>query len=89
MQEPSMPKTSILNRIQAHRLLCGVRPNDPLPTQRTEPLEDNGGEHMSREPIVLGDMPLSIRIVMIAGAIFLGPYLIIRAWFEEREERSA
>ena len=83
-----MPKASVLNRIQAHRLLCGMRPDDPLPTQRTEPLEDNGGEHMSREPMVFGDFPLSIKLIMIAGAVFLAPYLIIQAWREGRREAS-
>lgn len=43
---------------------------------------------MSREPMDFGDFPLSIKVIMIAGSIFLGPYLIIRAWLEERREAS-
>ena len=81
-----MPETSVLNRIQTDRVLYRLRPDDPLPTQRTEPLEGNGGEHMSREPMVFGEFPLSVQLIMIAGSIFLGPYLIIRAMLEERRE---
>lgn len=43
---------------------------------------------MSREPMVFGDFPLSIKLIMIAGAVFLAPYLIIQAWREERREAS-
>jgi Sec-independent protein secretion pathway component TatC len=43
---------------------------------------------MSREPMVFSDLPLSIKICMIGGAIFLGPYLIIQAWREGRREAS-
>ncbi|HEX9907896.1 MAG TPA: hypothetical protein VGB78_05445 [Thermoplasmata archaeon] len=43
---------------------------------------------MKHEPMIFGDFPLSIKICMIGGAIFLGPYLIIRAWLEERREAS-
>lgn len=60
-----------------------------LPAQRTQSLKENGGSHMTREPMVFGDMPFSVKLCMIGGAIFLAPYLIIRAWFEERGERNA
>jgi hypothetical protein len=43
---------------------------------------------MSREPMDFADFPLSVKLIMIGGAIFLGPYLIIQAWREERREAS-
>ena len=36
------------------------------------------------DPLIFGDLPLSIKILVIAGAILIGPYLMIRAWFEGR-----
>jgi hypothetical protein len=31
-----------------------------------------------------GMLPLSIKILVIAEAIFIGPYLMVQAWREER-----
>jgi hypothetical protein len=43
---------------------------------------------MTDDPLIFGDMPLSIKILVIAGAIFIGPYLMVQAWREERRMRT-
>jgi hypothetical protein len=40
------------------------------------------------DPLVFGDMPLSIKVLVIAGAIFIGPYLMVQAWREERRTKA-
>jgi hypothetical protein len=39
------------------------------------------------DPFIFGDLPLSIKIILIGGAIFLGPYLMIQAWRQDRREK--
>ena len=78
-----MPEASVLHGVQANRLLSRLRAK-AFPTQKAQPRGENGGEHMNREPMVFGDMPFSVQVCMIAGAIFLAPYLIVRAMLEER-----
>ena len=41
---------------------------------------------MTDDPLIFEDLPLSVKVLFIAGAIFLGPYLIIQAWREERRQ---
>jgi hypothetical protein len=43
---------------------------------------------MTDDPLIFGDMPLSIRILVIAGAIFIGPYLMVQAWREGRRMKE-
>jgi hypothetical protein len=86
VQELPMPEASVLRGVQAHRLLFQLRA-EALPTPRTEPLERSGGERLRNEPMVFEDLPKSVQVIFIAGSIFLGPYLIIRAWLEERTAR--
>jgi Sec-independent protein secretion pathway component TatC len=37
---------------------------------------------MTQDPLIFGDLPLCIKIILIGGAIILCPYLLIQAWRE-------
>lgn len=39
---------------------------------------------MSNDPLIFGDMPFIIKVLVVGCAIFVGPYLMVRAWLEER-----
>jgi hypothetical protein len=39
---------------------------------------------MTGDPLVFNELPMPIKILVIAGAIFLCPYLLIQAWREGR-----
>lgn len=41
---------------------------------------------MTDDPFIFNDLPLLVKVIFIAGAIFLGPYLMIQAWREGRRE---